>query len=472
MISGFILKGDIDSLQAQRILATLLSGLPVIGNLLSVSLIGREGDFQILYVHHIATATIFLVIIIFEHVRTIWTKAKSFFIVVLLISFLSFFFRAPLHDNVNPVVKGPWYFFGLQEILHWMSHPGWIFLVMMVFLLIIGFISKMKPGITLIFRKTVFYSFLIYLVLTGVAYFFRGENWKWDWKMQDVYFPFQIKTIDFTGTHDSLLTNYLQLNDKKEGCLVCHYRMTGFSTSHDPLALGCAACHHGDAYTLNKSQAHQKMVLIPGNHENSSRICGTAQCHPEISNRIQNSLMATMSGVVSVDRFVFGEVDKPGHFSHISEIGHSPADQHLRDLCANCHLKNPKTTFGPITQLSRGGGCNACHLNYSKEAMAEVTKNFVLKPEEKKWNFHPSLSLNITNEHFFGCHSRSGRITTNYEGWHETLLEKADVTNWTNYRQFEDKRIFEKQIPDVHHQKGMVCIDCHNSYETMGDGKL
>lgn len=472
MISGFILKGDLDSLQAQRILSALVSGLPFIGQLLSYSLIGEEGDFQILYVHHIATATIFLVIIIFEHFRSIWSKARTFFITVLAVSVLSFFFRAPLHDNVNPVVKGPWYFVGLQEILHWMSHPGWIFLVMMVFLIIIWFLPKMKPVITLILRKTVFYSFLIYLVLTGIAYFFRGENWKWDWKMQDVYFPFQIKTIDYKGTKDSLVTNYLNLSGKKEGCLVCHSKMTGFSPSHNPLAMGCASCHLGDPFTLNKNQAHQKMVLIPGNLENSSRTCGTAQCHPEISSRIQNSLMTTMSGVVSVDRFVFGESDKPGVQAHISKIGHSPADQHLRDLCANCHLGNPKAEYGPITQLSRGGGCNACHLDYSVEAKAELLANRVKQTTEKSINFHPSLTLSITNDHCFGCHSRSGRIATNYEGWHETLLEKEEVTDWTNFRQFEDQRIFEKQIPDVHHQKGMSCVDCHNSFETMGDGNL
>jgi len=469
MISGFILKGDLDSLQAQRILSALVSSLPLVGKLLSYSLIGEEGDFQILYVHHIATATIFLIIIIFEHFRTIWTKARTFFITVLAVSVISLFFRAPLHDNLSPVVKGPWYFVGLQEILHWMSHPGWIFLVMMVFLLIIWFIPKMKPVITLILRKTVYYSFLIYLFLTGVAYFFRGENWQWDWKMQDVYFPFQIKTIDYKGTQDSLITNYLNLSGKKEGCLVCHSGMTGFSASHDPLALGCAACHLGDPYTLSKNQAHQKMILIPGNLENSSRTCGTAQCHPEIANRIQNSLMTTMSGVVSVDRFVFGESDKPGVQAHISKISHSLADQHLRDLCANCHLGNPKTEYGTITQLSRGGGCNACHLNYSAEAKADLN---IPQKAGKVWKFHPQLSVNITDDHCFGCHSRSGRVATNYQGWHETLLDSVDVDDWTQFRQFEDKRIFEKKNEDVHHQKGMICVDCHNSFETMGDGNI
>ena len=34
-----------------------------------------------------------------------------------------------------------------------------------------------------------------------------------------------------------------------------------------------------------------------------------------------------------------------------------------------------------------------------------------------------------------------------------------------------DERVVEFIQSDIHHQKGMVCIDCHGSYELMGDGK-
>ncbi len=86
-------------------------------------------------------------------------------------------------------------------------------------------------------------------------------------------------------------------------------------------------------------------------------------------------------------------------------------------------------------------------------------------------SLHPSLDLNISNDHCFGCHSRSGRISTNYEGWHETLLNEEDVKGDTNYRVLQDKRVFEFVSDDVHHKLGMDCIDCHNSYEVMGDGE-
>jgi hypothetical protein len=40
----------------------------------------------------------------------------------------------------------------------------------------------------------------------------------------------------------------------------------------------------------------------------------------------------------------------------------------------------------------------------------------------------------------------------------------------SNYRLIEGSRVFIKKMEDVHHQLGLECIDCHHSYEVMGDG--
>jgi hypothetical protein len=85
---------------------------------------------------------------------------------------------------------------------------------------------------------------------------------------------------------------------------------------------------------------------------------------------------------------------------------------------------------------------------------------------------HPGINLAITNDKCLSCHSRSGRISMNYEGWHETNLKSIPNGMDTIYRTLPDKRIFIAQEADVHHQLGMICIDCHHSYEVMGDGKL
>ena len=131
MLSGFILKGDGDGMQAHRIFSTLLSSLPIIGSSLQQTFIGYEADFQILYIQHAATATIFLFIVVFEHARSLRVHGRTFFIILFFVLLLSFIFRAPLHGLEDDVMKGPWYFIGLQEVLHWIANP----LIVMTFVI-------------------------------------------------------------------------------------------------------------------------------------------------------------------------------------------------------------------------------------------------------------------------------------------------------------------------------------------------
>lgn len=242
----------------------------------------------------------------------------------------------------------------------------------------------------------------------------------------------------------------------KETCLDCHGDMQGFSPFHDPWIIGCASCHLGNPRAKMKEASHRNMVLIPGNMSNVYQTCGTADCHQSIARRVEHSLMSTMAGVVTVDRFAFGEIDTLSAYAHIAQLGHSPADQHLRHLCASCHLGKEKTEFGPISERSRGGGCNACHL--SAEA-----------PEKED---HPAITLSVSNTACFGCHSRSGRISLGYEGWHETLLSREEAKDQDKYRVLDDGRVLRQISPDVHHQGGLECIDCHNAREVMGDGHI
>lgn len=265
------------------------------------------------------------------------------------------------------------------------------------------------------------------------------------------------------------------------GCVDCHDNMVGFEPSHSPDIVGCNACHLGNPNTSNISLAHQTLILIPGNVSDSKRTCGVTNCHPGIPERIETSMMNTMSGVISVNRFAFEEIDNPSGFFNVKDLTHSNADNHNRNLCASCHLGNEKTEWGAISELSRGGGCNACHLNYSNEAIEQLNKyedsKLKIKNSQKgefaEYEFpkmHPQLSLNISNNHCFGCHSRSGRISTNYEGWFETLFTEEEINGKNNFRLLMDGRVFQKTSDDIHHQAGMECIDCHVSIELMGDG--
>ena len=287
------------------------------------------------------------------------------------------------------------------------------------------------------------------------------------------YFIYHIDWVDLYISKDR--NEFIELNVLNESCTKCHGEVKGFSKFHNPEKIGCASCHLGNRQAKSKNEAHDGMVLIPGNLNDSKLTCGQTNCHPGISERVDSSLMTTMSGVVSVNKFAFEEIESPSGKYNIKDIGFTASESHLRNLCASCHLGNEKQEFGPVTELSRGGGCNACHLNYSENALTELN-NYdslkIVKPDSALLNFHPSLTLNITNDHCFGCHSRSGRISTSYEGWHETDLTKEIVGDDPNYRLLEDGRIFKMIEPDIHYKAGLVCIDCHISYEVMGDGNF
>lgn len=249
----------------------------------------------------------------------------------------------------------------------------------------------------------------------------------------------------------------LRNNTKKESCLTCHTGMKGFSDNHNPDKIGCSSCHLGNIHSDEKDIAHQSMIKIPGNLSNASKTCGTTACHSGELNRISNSLMTTNSGIVSIDKLAFGEISHSDTFFHIENIKNSAADKHIKNLCFKCHLGYEKKHYAPVSQLSRGGGCLACHLNY---------KN---KPDIND-NFHPTLNLNIDNGKCFGCHSRSGRISTNYEGWYEIIKDHREAKDNPIYRILDDGRVFAKTTEDVHHKAGLSCIDCHTSQEVMGDG--
>ncbi len=190
--------------------------------------------------------------------------------------------------------------------------------------------------------------------------------------------------------------------------------------------------------------------------------------------------MSTMAGVVAVNRRVIGVArgEAPpidgGEPPHANRLGHTAADHHLRELCVSCHLGQPKEEWGPIGQESRGGGCNACHLVYGKRAADELARYLATPAGERAAvpNAHPSLTVNPGNEHCFGCHSRSSRISTSYEGWHELRGDPPAGTDPARLRKLDDGRYFERATPDVHHERELECIDCHTSNELMGSGAL
>jgi hypothetical protein len=120
---------------------------------------------------------------------------------------ISLFFDAPLEDLANPLVtpnpgKAPWYFTGIQELIHYTNKPvipAIIIPVLLIFWLILipYFDRRPKTRLTSLFnrifvggekRRILIILFTIFifgaLIFTIIGSLFRGENWSFilPWK--------------------------------------------------------------------------------------------------------------------------------------------------------------------------------------------------------------------------------------------------------------------------------------------------
>jgi len=127
--------------------------------------------------------------------------------VTFILLIISLFFNAPLEDLANPLVtpnpgKAPWYFTGIQELIHYTNKPVIpaiiIPLLIIIWLFLIPYVdrkSKTRFGFVLnrFFiggekRKVLIFLFTLFifgaLILTVIGSLFRGENWSFvlPWK--------------------------------------------------------------------------------------------------------------------------------------------------------------------------------------------------------------------------------------------------------------------------------------------------
>ncbi len=250
------------------------------------------------------------------------------------------------------------------------------------------------------------------------------------------------------------------LSGQIDMCLSCHFETP--DKAHGRKVLGCFVCHLGNPLSGDPDIAHQGVVLNPGDLRVVNRTCGQEGCHVEQVKQVKNTLMATNRGIISTLRFYWGETkdqNEPVTVEMLlkNRVAQSLALDYFRKLCGTCHLWLPKNTL-PGFLSEKGGGCTACH--YSKGP---------IKDRRKK---HPLITKKIPMKNCVRCHNRSGRIGLSYQGLYEsegygTPFEDGDLSSL----QLDDGRFVQEIHPDIHFKKGLICIDCHNQKEIMGDGK-
>ena len=179
MISGFILKGDAGGIQARRIFASMLSSVPFIGNVLSTALSGTEDNPQIVYIQHVALGTILLIIGVYDHVRTILPMLRTFIVVLVFLFVIGLIFRAPLGQVESSAIKGPWFFIGIQELLHLTSHPGTVVLLFGLLFVVFYLLPRIAKNFRMKVKIVLLSTAVTYLVLTLFVSVFRGDNWQW-----------------------------------------------------------------------------------------------------------------------------------------------------------------------------------------------------------------------------------------------------------------------------------------------------
>lgn len=249
---------------------------------------------------------------------------------------------------------------------------------------------------------------------------------------------------------------------RTERCVTCHAKPEEDPGGvHSRIALGCASCHLGNPLAFGKERAHEGLEREPGALSTVAATCGRDGCHERESARVATSPMTRASGIVSVDRFAFGEIALPDATETVADVlgaAHpTPAEVHLRKLCAGCHLGTRRWNRDDAIQ-GNGSGCAACHAP--------------LRRAGDSLRAHPPVDARVPNDRCFGCHSKSGRISLTYEGLAEIEPHQAagGPLPCPAPVKLADGRPACRVAPDVHQAAGMSCIDCHVHTELMGDG--
>ena len=239
------------------------------------------------------------------------------------------------------------------------------------------------------------------------------------------------------------------LINNKKGCQACHSMV--LDSAHD---FDCVLCHNGKTDTADKEIAHKDLIFLPAHPDNMSKTCG--KCHPEQVESTGHSLHFTLKNEVNLVRNAFGAVNDLTSLTDIpiSDRPGTPlelADDLLRRRCLRCH---PYTSGDRYPAVVRGTGCASCHLEFYKGKL--VTHSFLKTPGDTQC---------------LQCHYGNW-VGSDYYGRYEHDFNDEYRTPYTTrneyFRPFGVE--FHQLVPDIHQQRGLVCVDCHDGDELMALG--
>lgn len=223
-------------------------------------------------------------------------------------------------------------------------------------------------------------------------------------------------------------------------CGECH--TTVLDANHQ---LSCTVCHHGNSGTREKSEAHVALLARPAHPGSFAITCGT--CHALQTKTVPEAGHFTLHNAINLTRSAFGASEKIPSLQDIplsaepENIGQL-ADDMLRRRCLRCHLFSPGDDYAATR---RGTGCAACHLEYKGGRL--VSHVFSPQPSDDR-----CLSCHYSNRVGFDYY---GRFEHDFNVEYRTPYSAAASTD----RPYGVE--YHELSPDVHQQRGMICVDCH-----------
>ncbi|OHB66254.1 MAG: cytochrome C [Planctomycetes bacterium RBG_13_63_9] len=294
---------------------------------------------------------------------------------------------------------------------------------------------------------------------------------------------------------------------------------------------GCVVCHGGDPAAEDKQAAHAGRAFYgdPGSPWINKKTCG--QCHPKQVATQWHSLMMTEAGKIQGTAWAFGSLtgyehkwgnynvenpkdpksrlgtddyraymqrlrkleplvfvdrhealpDAPTDLAELADHPELAAFTYIRNQCERCHhAVKGRQVRGDY----RGMGCSGCHIPYGNEGHYEGGDETIARDKpghclvhsiqatrEAKVVVHGRQYSGIPVETCTTCHDRGKRIGVTFQGLMETPYESPYVEDGAGQPALHTKHYIAMH-QDVHYQKGMICQDCHTSFDVHSDGFL
>jgi hypothetical protein len=260
-------------------------------------------------------------------------------------------------------------------------------------------------------------------------------------------------------------------------CVPCHKGLEPASATH-PI---CIDCHSGDSTSQDKNVSHHTLFgpKNPSDPKFWEQTCG--RCHPYQLNRVRATIMLTNTGMIkNIQKTWEGEDGKlystrpenvfsakgvPLELKGVSQLNNLSGELY-RKFCSQCHVGIQADRKYAANHTS---GCAACHFPYNDIA-AYQGDDLTVKGKGPYSATHRLAAL-PGNDVCLRCHNRSSRMAFTYQGLYEDNTSLVPTRNGLpGPRIFSGARNITYITEDIHFTKGMDCIDCHTSRDTMGDG--